>query len=334
MALSSEQRRSDRFVGDGSQTAFPFPFKVFALDQVSVMVGNGIDADDKLDASAYTVTLSTDQDNSPGGTVNLKTPLAGGKVLVILSSIPALQPTVFTNRGGFYPSVLNDSLDRVTALIQQLKEKANRTLVVPATSEQTPEQLLTAILSVAANAQESADLANKVYHEALALKNEVQRVIESEGAEQVGLVEAEGATQIANVIAEGDKQAVRLEAIADFEESGVGIRCTETDWTVSSASSTGATITLPNNIVYVVGRHHLRVAVNGLALMKDENFEEVGDPDTESSKIKMQMPLAVGDQVQVWTVPLGRGGTDDLIERIKILEDSIAQLSQTVVYKE
>ena len=48
----------------------------------------------------------------------------------------------------------------------------------------------------------------------------------------------------------------------------------------------------------------------------------------------MQMPLAVGDQVQAWTVPLGRGGTDDLIERIKILEDSLAQLSQTVVYKE
>lgn len=147
-------------------------------------------------------------------------------------------------------------------------------------------------------------------------------------------VKNEAIAQVAVVAAEGDKQKERLESIVDFEESAVGIRCTETDWTVSRDSSTGATITLPNNIVYVVGRHHLRVAVNGLTLMKDENFEEVGNPDMESSVIKMNMPLAVGDQVQVWTVPLGRGGTDDLIERIKILEDSLAQLSQTVVYKE
>jgi len=40
-----------------------------------------------------------------------------------------VQPTEFTNSGGFYPAVLNDSLDRQTIYVQQLEEIQSRSIV-------------------------------------------------------------------------------------------------------------------------------------------------------------------------------------------------------------
>lgn len=146
-------------------------------------------------------------------------------------------------------------------------------------------------------------------------------------------VQNEGTVQVAKVQMEGDKQVERLQNIADFEESGSGVRCVEVDWVVQSAVLEGTIVTIPQNFLYVVGRNQLRLSVNGLVLLKDENFVEYGSVDYESNQIVMKMPLAKGDEVQAWTVPLGRGSTDDLFERIKILEDSLADLSSRVVYR-
>ena len=167
MAITSELRRSDRFIGNGSQAAFPFNFKVFSSDQVKVVIADTDGAETVLDASAFSVSLSTDQDNTPGGTVTLKSPLARNYILVILSNVQQLQPTVFTNRGGFFPSALNDSLDRLTILTQQLKEMADRHLTVPATSAKTPQQVMTEILDIAATANTYASEAKAIYDKAV-----------------------------------------------------------------------------------------------------------------------------------------------------------------------
>ena len=169
MAITSELRRSDRFIGNGSQAAFPFNFKVFSSDQVKVVIADTDGAETVLDASAFSVSLSTDQDNTPGGTVTLKSPLARNYILVILSKVPQLQPTVFTNRGGFFPSALNDSLDRLTILTQQIYEIVERCLVVPSTSEKTPQQVLQEILDIAATANIYAIEARNIYDKAVVL---------------------------------------------------------------------------------------------------------------------------------------------------------------------
>jgi hypothetical protein len=69
-------------------------------------------------------------------------------------------------------------------------------------------------------------------------------------------------------------------------------------------------------------------------LQKDISFSELGEKDVRSTEIKVLMPLEVGDVVTVWTIPLGRGSTDELLTRIKNLEDSLADLSRNVVYRE
>jgi hypothetical protein len=175
MAVSSELRRSDRFIGDGSQVSFPFEFKVFQNDQIEVVVADASGNESVLDPELYSVFLSGDQDNKPGGTVTLTRPLGVSSVLVILSKVPALQQTVFTNRGGFFPEVLNDCNDLAVILVQQLKEKLERTLSVPVTSERTPEQVVSEILDIAAQANSFAQQAAETYQAVLQTKALVEQ---------------------------------------------------------------------------------------------------------------------------------------------------------------
>lgn len=352
MSINNEnERRAGPYRGDGVQTSFPFNFKVFAIDQIKAVTSYDDLTEETLDPSEYSVTLQANQNANEGGTINLSAPLANGRLLTILSAVPYTQPLNLTSRGGFYPDAINLAFDRCVVLAQQLREQLNRTLVVPATSSQTPQQLMVDLLDTAKTANEYAQEAKKVYQEVLNTQEEIEELrettvievtnegtkqinlVKSEGTAQVGNVYVAGSTQVTNVTNEGNKQVERLQNIADFEESGSGVRCVEVDWVVQTAVTEGTTITIPQNFIYVVGRNQLRMAVNGLVLLKDENFAEVGEADYESSQIVMKMPLAVGDEVQAWTVPLGRGGTDDLIERIKVLEDSISDLSARVVYR-
>lgn len=130
MTISSTVRKAGPFDGTGSQTEFPFEFKVFSVGDLYVVQYNeatGVETVLELD-SDYTVTLNADQDNDPGGTIELTSALAVNYTLTITSSLANLQPTDLTNRGGFYPSVINDALDRACIQIQQLQDETDRTL--------------------------------------------------------------------------------------------------------------------------------------------------------------------------------------------------------------
>lgn len=173
MAISTETRRSDRYACDGVQTAFPFAFKVFAAGEIGVVVSIAGGEESTLSSDLYSVSLNEDQDNSPGGTVNLLTAPATGTVLVVVSNVAYEQPIVFTNQGGFYPDLLNEGYDRSTILAQQLNEKLERALIVPVTSEKTPEETMTEILDVADKANEYAQKAEETYQEVLETQEEI-----------------------------------------------------------------------------------------------------------------------------------------------------------------
>ena len=143
MPISSENRKAGPFVGTGAVSEFPFDFVVLSDEDLLVVVSDtdGTESTLVLD-SGYSVTLNPNQNASPGGEVTLAAPLPTGHLLVITSAMRALQPTDMTNQGGFYPAVVNTSLDRLTILVQQLEEKAGRAVVTPITSEQTGQDYL------------------------------------------------------------------------------------------------------------------------------------------------------------------------------------------------
>ena len=55
--------------------------------------------------------------------------------MIIVSGLAYTQPTTFTNQGGFYPQVLNGSLDRQLILSLQILDRLRRTLHQPITSD-------------------------------------------------------------------------------------------------------------------------------------------------------------------------------------------------------
>ena len=142
MTTASTARKAGPLLGNGSTTAFPFAFKVFSTSDIQVVIANslGIETVLVLDTD-YSVTLNSNQDTSPGGTVTY--PLSGsalptGSVLSIIGDLDYDQPLDLPSGGNFSPLALENQLDRTVMQIQQLRENIGRALLVPATSSVSP----------------------------------------------------------------------------------------------------------------------------------------------------------------------------------------------------
>lgn len=132
MTISTTTRKAGPYAGNDVSTAFAFTFKVFSDEDLRVVQtdADGVETELTLGAE-FTATINADQSSDPGGLVTLDTALPTGELLTLTSAMDATQPVQLENGGAFYPEVLTDALDRVTILIQQLEERAARTLRAP-----------------------------------------------------------------------------------------------------------------------------------------------------------------------------------------------------------
>lgn len=131
MTISSTIRKAGPYTGNGSVQNFPFAYKLFnAAEVLVVLTTAGVSAVQLL-STHYSVVLNSDQNANPGGTVTMFIPPAVGQTLTLGSQVANLQPTDLTNAGGFYPTVINDGLDRSTIQIQQLTETVGRAISLP-----------------------------------------------------------------------------------------------------------------------------------------------------------------------------------------------------------
>ena len=120
MTIATSVRTAGPYTGTGAVSVYPFAFKVFQASDLLVNSTNTLGAISTLVLSSdYSITLNADQDNNPGGTINLTAALASGYVLNITSNVPATQSASLTNGGGFFPKVIEGALDRLTILLQQ-----------------------------------------------------------------------------------------------------------------------------------------------------------------------------------------------------------------------
>lgn len=192
----------------------------------------------------------------------------------------------------------------------------------------------TNVVNLAHQTEVNTNTVLTVKDEVVNLHETVESQIASTGSSQITLVTQEGIEQIANVTNEGQAQVEHIKAIINAEETVLGIRCYEAKIEITEDIEQGSLLTLPEPMSYFVGRDHLRISWNGLILDRDVSFSEIGDKDFRSSLIQMGIPLKVGDILVAWTIPLGRGTTDELIDRIQALENALADLSRVVVYRE
>ena len=137
MTINSTTRKTNALVGNGNTATYPFAFKVFTDADVVVKkleTATSIETTLTLGASNdYIVTLNSDQNGNPGGSITLKSGgnnfnLPNGFQIVITSALTPLQGTDLTNQGGFYPEVINDALDKAIILHQQQQDEIERSI--------------------------------------------------------------------------------------------------------------------------------------------------------------------------------------------------------------
>lgn len=144
------------FEGNGTATDFPFSFKVWGTDQLSVTL-TGPDGNSRP-ASGWSARLNDD-----GGSVTYLhegAPLPAGWKLAITRNMPFEQQIDLVSGTRFDAEVIETGLDRATAERQQLLEQLQRAVILPPTSDETPikmaEQLLQAEKSAQASEQTAA----------------------------------------------------------------------------------------------------------------------------------------------------------------------------------
>lgn len=122
MTINNTTRTAGPFPGNGVTTVFPFSYKVFTREDLLValtVTATGVETVKVLDAD-YTVTLNVDQESSPGGSITMLVAPPTGTTMAATSDIDETQTLDLTNSGGFYPTAINQALDRIVIMIQQL----------------------------------------------------------------------------------------------------------------------------------------------------------------------------------------------------------------------
>ncbi len=120
MTVSSTIKRND-YTGNGSNTIFPYQFKVFASTELEVYL------DGVLQASGYTVS---GVGNDAGGNVTFTTAPASGVKVTLLRKLPLTQPTDLPTQGPLSTTSVENQLDRLVMLTQQLQEQFDRALLL------------------------------------------------------------------------------------------------------------------------------------------------------------------------------------------------------------
>lgn len=334
MTVASTLRRAGPYTGNGVTTEFAFSFKIFEDSELIVARSSDNGEETLVLNTDYTVSLNANQDISPGGKVVLKKALAEGIRLAIISNVPYNQLAVFTNKGGFYPETLNEVDDKQTILSQQLLEKVERAIVTDPTDSMTPQELKRKLLDAA----NTATIVAKGYAEAAAASAADAKQSRDDILDHkqgiVDAVTAEGDKQNQRLVTEGDTQIGRIQAETDNTLIANGMGCAERFWTLSADTPAGTDITIPSGIKYLVNRHHLRVAWNGLVLAIGQNFTEVGAEDTFSSTFRLTFDAKAGDEIDVWIGALGKGDVAEALALAGEASAAVAELSRKVVYKE
>jgi len=124
MTITNQSVRTTQ-LGNGATTAWTYTFPIPSSDSMIVTLTN-------LTTFVETVlTYSTDYTatfSDSGGIVTYSPALATGNSITIERDVEYVQETDLNNQDGFYPDVIEDSLDYLTMQTQQLASQLSRTL--------------------------------------------------------------------------------------------------------------------------------------------------------------------------------------------------------------
>ena len=261
------------FQGNGATVEFPFAFTVWNATEIKVQVTgpDGVIQDVTAQCSVLLSESGGTVTYAPGGT-----PLPSGYTLVILRNMPFLQDVKLITGTRFDPAVIEEALDRATAERQQLLEKVDRAVVVPADSANPPEELADQLFEARDQAEAAA----------------------GEAADYG----AEARTQADRAESEADRARDEADRAAQAAQLGAGAANLEAVWTLAEAVAAGESLDLP--VTYFPGRNMLHLSYDGVELYRGPQYEEIGEPgaDARSSAVRMRIPLGRGTVMRAWAI--------------------------------
>lgn len=245
------------YTGNGATTEFPFSFKVWEKDQILVSV---TDAQGYVqETGEYSVALS-----AGGGTVSYLhegAPLPMGWKLALTRDMPFTQEDDYITGTRFDPEVIETALDKATAERQQLLEQLQRAVILPPTSDETPEGMAQELLRARDEAVKSAGTA----------KNSEQAAADSASdaaaSEQAAAASAEAADQ---------NRAAAAASAADASQSATAAR-------QSAEAAAGSEDRAAQSAASILG---LQVEVATL----DPGLPAGGDYDPETGILHLGIP--------------------------------------------
>lgn len=244
MTVPATPRRAGPYPGDGATRLFPFSFKVFDKADLAVFLAVEDGSEDRLILdSDYIVSLNSDQDATPGGTIAY--PASGpdmpaGRSIAIVGALEYMQPTDLPDGGAYRAAVQENAHDRTVMLVQQLLEILGRTIrlgvnTANETGLQLPVPMPLGMLGWSADGAElvnwpPAGDAQSVLNELTAFR---ARLASSDGAEQIGFLQ-DGGGAVPRTMQ--DKVREIVASITDFGAS-VGALDNVTAFASAEASS-------------------------------------------------------------------------------------------------
>ena len=125
MTVSSSTSKV-QYNGNGSTTVFAYTFKVFDQDDLTVIIRSATGTETtKTITTHYTVS---GVGNAGGGNVTMLTAPASGETITILREQPLLQELDLVPNDPFPAGSLEDSLDKLTFMVQAHSEELDRAI--------------------------------------------------------------------------------------------------------------------------------------------------------------------------------------------------------------
>lgn len=146
------------YQGNGTTNTWPVPFAYNQTEHLHLLIADADGKETEI-AENFSVVVSGSGDTSIIYPVS-GSPLASGNKLVVYRSTPQTQIVDLEYGGAFRPETLeHDGLDRIVMMVQENNEKLGRALTLPASSTDSPEELVQALYDSRDEAAASAQAA-------------------------------------------------------------------------------------------------------------------------------------------------------------------------------
>ena len=237
--MINSQTTKNLYRGNGSTLSYPVTYPFYEAENLLVLVAVG-EVEETLSLGAdYSVAINTD---GSGGTVTFTSAerVPAGCTIAIMLNMALVQELDLSAVSHIDTESLEQELDKQVQYIQQMSEGLSRAVKTNATSEISPDRLVSSLFAARDESVAAKNAAETAQASAEAAQNATEAVessvlesvatattavndagaaqiasVNSAGAAQVSSIQSEGATQVNSVTSAGTTQKTEMQSLVN-----------------------------------------------------------------------------------------------------------------------